>query len=150
MVQVSIPIPVRCRDDENNEEMDFIFSAFYKHRRPVLYPVQKGWKPLTDVYETDDAVVIVVDIAGITINDVKLTLLQNILTIHGIRRERPAGEKRHYHKMEIDFGPFERRIELPAWIDPDRAEIRYFQGFLEIRLPKQPAGYRGDEREIDL
>ena len=113
-------------------------------------PVEKGWKPLTDVFETDENVVVMIDIAGISINDVRLTLHNNVLTIRGIRREHPLSEKRHYHIMEIDFGPFERRIELPARIDPDRAERRYLQGFLEIVLPKQPLGILNGDVEIDL
>jgi len=111
---------------------------------------EKGWRPLTDVFETDENVIVMVDIAGISINDVKLTLSSNMLTIRGIRREHPLSEKRHYHKMEIDFGPFERRIELPARIDPDRAEHRYLQGFLEILLPKLSPGLGGSDVEIDL
>jgi HSP20 family protein len=146
-----VAIPVLLKDDEFNDELDFIFNTFYKSRRPVLMPIEKGWKPLTDVFETDDEVVIVMDIAGISVNDVKLTLLGNSLTIRGIRREHPVEEKRHYHKMEIDFGPFQRRIEIPARIDPYRAVRRYVQGFLEIRLQKidllNSAAY---ETEIDL
>lgn len=148
MFQVNLPI--QFKDDDQSDELDFIFNTFYKNRRPVLMPVEKGWKPLTDVFETDEAVVVMIDIAGISINDVKLTLQNNILTIRGIRREHPPSEKRHYHKMEIDFGPFERRIELPTRIDPDRAERRYLQGFLEIVLPKQPVGNFNNDVEIDL
>lgn len=148
MIQINIPI--HLKEDDSSDELDFLFNTFYKNRRPVLMPVEKGWKPLTDVFETDENIVVMVDIAGISINDVKLTLFNNILTIRGIRREHPRTEKRHYHKMEIDFGPFERRVELPARIDPDRAERRYLQGFLEIVLPKLPLGLLQDDGEIDL
>lgn len=147
---IQLPVPIRLKDDEFSEELDFIFNTFYKNRRPVLMTVEKGWKPLTDVFETAEEIVIVTDIAGIRVNDVRLTLHKNVLTIRGIRRERPPGEKRHYHTMEIAFGPFERRIELPARIDPDRATRRYFQGFLEICLPKEPIGSDRGDVEIDI
>lgn len=144
--------PLQVKDDEFSEELDFIFNTFYKSRRPMLMPIEKGWKPLTDVYETDDEVVIVMDIAGISVNDIKLTLQdQRLLIIRGIRRERSNDEKRHYHKMEIDFGPFQRKIDLPSRIDPERATNNYSQGFLEIRLPKSgPIGSSQDDVEIDL
>jgi HSP20 family protein len=145
-----VEIPIYFKEDDSSDELDFIFNTFYNHRRPVLMPVEKGWKPLTDVFETDEDVVVVIDIAGITVSDVKLTLSNNVLVIRGVRRERPSGEKRHYHKMEIAFGPFERKIDLPARIDPDRAVHRYIQGFLEIRLPKQPIGDLLIDVEIDL
>lgn len=149
---VQLKDPVLVKDDEFSEELDFIFNTFYKSRRPMLMPIEKGWKPLTDVYETDEEVVIVMDIAGISVNDVKLTLQdQRLLIIRGIRRERSNDEKRHYHKMEIDFGPFQRKIDLPSRIDPERATNSYSQGFLEIRLPKRgPIGGSQDDVEIDL
>ena len=43
---------------------------------------------------------------------------------------------RNYHKMEIDFGPFERHIELPGPIEQGGVKASYRDGFLEIRLPK--------------
>lgn len=138
------------KDEESPDELDFLFGTFYKARRPMLMPIDKGWRPLTDVYETEEELVIVMDIAGISVNDIRLTLLGNILTIRGIRRERPNDERRHFHKMEVDFGPFERRIEIPARIDPDRATRAYFQGFLEIRLPKEAERRLPTEIEIDL
>ncbi len=147
---IRVPFRYEFKDDESTDELDFLFHSFYKNRRPVLMSSEKGWRPLTDVFETDENVVVMIDIAGISINDVRLTLFGNILTIRGIRREHHSIEKRHYHKMEIDFGPFERRIELPARIDADRAERRYLQGFLEIVLPKQPLGLLNNDVEIDL
>jgi len=143
--------PLCLKEDEFSEELDFIFSAFYKSHRPVLMPSDRGWRPLTDVYETEEEVVIIVDIAGITVNDVKLTLQGRTLIIRGIRRERFSDERRHYHKMEIDFGPFQVKLDLPARIDPERATNRYAQGFLEIRFPKaDPIGAGPDDYEIDL
>jgi len=143
---------LQLKDDEFNEELDFIFNNFYKSHRPVLMPTDKGWKPLTDVFETDDEVVIIIDIAGISVNDVRLTLQgRRLLVIRGIRRERPNDEKRHYHKMEIDFGPFKCKVDLPAQIDPELATKRYIQGFLEIRLGKTALNsVDGTDIEIDL
>jgi HSP20 family protein len=122
--------------DDSSDDLDFIFHHYYKARRWSILPAEKGWKPLTDVFETDDEIVIVMDIAGITTQDIKLNLIKNLLIIRGIRREQVGDRKRHFHKMEIDFGPFERRIEMPAPVDPDRTSARYLHGFLEIHLPK--------------
>ena len=126
----------RLKDfDDLNEELDFLFSNYYKSRRPVLMTMDKGWRPQTDMYETADEIVIIMEIAGITTRDVSLKLDGKVLTLRGIRRER-CGEKRRYHTMEIDYGPFERRLELPAKVDPERVVARFLQGFLEIKLVK--------------
>ncbi len=142
---------IEFKGNKPSDEFDFYFNTFYNARRPVIMSAQKGWKPLTDVYETDLEIVIIIDIAGISTSDIKLTLQRDVLVIRGIRHEQPNMEKRHYYKMEIDFGPFERKIELPARIDPERATKRYHQGFLEVRLPKlEPISKQNEHPEIDL
>lgn len=135
--------------DDVADELDFIFNQYSKACRWNLMPVEKGWRPLTDMYETEDKIVIVMDIAGISTNDVKLNLLRNVLTIRGIRRWQVGEKKPHFHKMEIDFGPFERRIELPAPVDHNRVTTRYLQGFLEIHLPKKES-FGVDRVEIEI
>jgi len=122
--------------DDLNDELDFLFNNYFKGQRSVLMPVDKGWKPLTDVYETEDEFVVVMDIAGISVDDIAASLNGRILILRGIRREHNLDAKRKYHKMEVDFGPFERRIELPCPVDSDAVKTKYTKGFLEIRLPK--------------
>lgn len=129
--------------DDVEDELDFLFNNQFKTRRPVLMPMERGWKPMVDMYETEEEIVITFDLAGISTNDVKLLLHGNNLIIRGIRREPNRAGKRHFHKMEIDFGPFERKIELPTRIDPTRVIKRYSQGFYEIRLPKMRSGRSG-------
>ena len=55
----------------------------------------------------------------------------------GERMARQGG-KRHYHAMEVQVGPFERRFRLPVVVDPATIRATYEHGFLEIRLVKQP------------
>jgi len=137
-VQLFNPKTIAVKEFEDlNEELDFLFNNVFKTHRSLLWPVEKGWKPPTDMFETETEIVVVMDIAGITTNDLSLRLNRNVLILRGLRREQSGGGKRKYYKMEIDFGPFERRIELPAPIDPEGVIARYFQGFLEIRLPKR-------------
>ncbi len=59
-----------------------------------------------------------------------------ILTISGERVARREG-KRHYHAMEVQVGPFERRFRVPVQVDPASVRANYEHGFLEIRLTKQ-------------
>jgi len=130
---------VKMREfDDINDELDFLFNNFFQARHPVMMPVKRGWKPPTDVYETDDEMVVVMDIAGIDARDVKVQIEGRALVIRGIRREPALGVKRTYHKMEIDYGLFERKIELPADVDPAQVTTNYHHGFLEIHLTKKP------------
>jgi len=94
----------------------------------------KTWCPPTDVYETDDCVVVKVEIAGMEQRDFSISLDAKQLTISGVRHD-PAA-KLNYQQMEIPYGQFETTVHLPRAIDLDRIEATYQNGFLKVRLPK--------------
>jgi HSP20 family protein len=119
------------------DELEVYFNEV-AHGRPIGFVESLKWKPPTDVYETDDAVVVHMDIAGMRSGDFLVELADGILTIAGERLARREG-KRHYHAMEIQIGPFERRLRLPAPVDPDSVHASYEAGFLEVRFRKLPA-----------
>jgi HSP20 family protein len=119
------------------DELEVYFNEV-AHGRPIGFVGSLKWKPPTDVYETDDAVVVHMDIAGMRAGDFHVELADGILTISGERLARREG-KRHYHAMEIQIGPFERRLRIPAPVDPDSVHASYEAGFLEVRLSKLTA-----------
>lgn len=119
-----------------SEEMDYFFDNMFHLQRPVMMPSKGGWQPPIDVIETKKEYVVIVDIAGIRQEDIRLSFDSDQLTIQGVRREVDYGEKRHYHIMEIDFGPFERKITLPKNVNSDKMNAMYKDGFLEVRLEK--------------
>jgi HSP20 family protein len=109
------------------------------------------FQPSVDMYETETALVVKVELAGIRADKLNITLSADdrVLTIAGERLE-PAEERRHrircYH-LEIFFGTFERDIVLPSNLRFDRENIsaNYRDGFLVLSLPKRaenPAGKR--------
>ncbi len=118
------------------EELEVYFNEV-AHGRPVGFVASSKWKPLTDIYETDDALVVYMDIAGMRSEDFTVELSEGLLTIGGERKPRREG-KPHYHAMEVQVGPFERRFRLPVRVDPQSIRAIYEQGFLEVRLTKIP------------
>jgi len=105
------------------------------------------WRPATDVYETEEEFVVRMDLAGIRKQDVSVMLEGDRLLVRGIRRDTIPPGRKHFHKMEIVVGPFERCIPVPADCDRERAEASYRDGFLEIRLRK--SGESG-ERQVNI
>jgi HSP20 family protein len=96
-----------------------------------------GWRPSLDLYETDDELTILVDVAGIQPQDVEVVVESGVVRISG-NRCRPLDENvSRVHHMEIDFGPFKQAIRLPVPVDPDGASSTYRDGFLVIHLPKK-------------
>ena len=118
------------------DELDVYFNEV-AHGRPVGFVASPKWKPRADVYETDDELIVHMDIAGMEAEDFNVELDEGILRIAGERPTRQQG-KRHYHAMEVQVGPFERRFRLPVVVDPGSCRATYAHGFLEIRLAKQP------------
>ena len=92
-----------------------------------------AWRPPTDVYETDSAIIIRVEIAGMRESDFTISLVERNLTIRGSRQD--TTERRAYHQMEIAFGEFNTEVELPYAIISDKVEAVYRDGFLRITLP---------------
>jgi len=123
------------------DELDVYFNEV-AHGRPVGFVASPKWKPRTDVYETDAELVVHMDIAGMRAEDFTVELNDGILKIAGERTARQQG-RRHYHAMEVQIGPFERRFRLPVVVDPATIRATYEHGFLEIRLAKQPPSSSG-------
>lgn len=92
------------------------------------------WRPPTDVYETDDSAVVIVEIAGLAEGDYEVTLVGRQLVISGQRRD-PA-EKLAYQQMEIRYGRFRTQVLLPWTLDLTGQAASYENGFLRVLLRK--------------
>ncbi len=101
---------------------------------PWGMPSETVWRPPTDVYETDDSVVVVIEIAGLGPEDYEIVLQGRTLTVSGERRD-PA-EKLAYQQMEIRHGKFRTQTHLPWALESSGQTALYDNGFLKITLPK--------------
>jgi HSP20 family protein len=92
------------------------------------------WRPPTDVYETDEAYVVRVEIAGMQNAELNISLEGRMMAIHGLRQVQ--GERAAYHRMEVRFGEFLSLVELPGDGDVERVNAAYDDGFLVVTIPK--------------
>ncbi len=93
------------------------------------------WVPNTDVYVTEEGLVIKVELAGIRREDLELMVEGKRLRISG---QRPDGCRAPHCKflvMEINYGAFETVLELPEGYDLNTAKAAYQNGFLRIDVP---------------
>jgi HSP20 family protein len=101
------------------------------------------WRPNTDVYETDTAIVVVAELAGMNEDDIEVQLFEDAVLVEGTRelgRCEPGGV---YHAVGIRQGGFRLEVPLTAAIDTERVEARYDRGVLRIRLPKRTEAAHG-------
>ena len=96
-----------------------------------------AWAPPTDVYETETELIVTMDIAGMNIRDIGVLTDGDVITIRGVRQEIAPRCKKQFHKMEIQVGPFQRRIHVPVPIDLQSMSTTYSNGLLEVRLKRK-------------
>jgi HSP20 family protein len=102
-----------------------------------VQPLAEGkWQPIADFYETDDAWVIKMEIAGVRKEDLSVTLNEGIMTIKGVRRDDFKGRWRTYYLTEINYNKFERSFPLPEAIDEASVRATYKDGLLTITIRK--------------
>lgn len=95
---------------------------------------QGVWRPLTDVYENEEAIVVRVEIGGMREEDFSIYLEERRLIVGGSRMD--TLERRAYYQMEIPYGEFYTEVELPVPIATENITATYRDGFLKIILPK--------------
>lgn len=94
------------------------------------------WVPNTDVYVTDNGLVIKVELAGMRSENLQITVEGNKLRITGERPDGCRAPKFNFIVMEINYGPFESVLELPPGYDLSQAKASYLNGFLRIDVPQ--------------
>ncbi|RMH50948.1 MAG: Hsp20/alpha crystallin family protein [Alphaproteobacteria bacterium] len=93
------------------------------------------YRPLADIVETDDGVVLMLEMPGVAPEDVDVTLEKRVLTIRGtVHPVRP--EKLQLAYAEYGEGNFERAFTLSEDFDPDRIEASLANGVLTLKLPR--------------
>jgi HSP20 family protein len=92
------------------------------------------WRPPTDVYETIDAVVILIEIAGMDPDKIEVQFSDKVLTVSGQRLD--THRRASCHCLEIQYGDFASEVYLPGNYDLEGIDAEYKDGFLTIALPK--------------
>lgn len=122
---------VNYRTGEEGKEC--CYDIFGRHR----FMGSRGWTPNTDIMETEDSVVILMDLAGISKEEIKVEGDENVLKVSGLRARKPQQKIKRFHRMEIDYGPFEKLFRVPPGLEMDKIQAVHKDGFLEITLPKK-------------
>jgi len=96
---------------------------------------KNSWVPNTDVYATESGLVVKVELAGMRSDHLEITVEGSQLRISGTRPDGCRAPGCSFLVMEINYGPFESVLELPAGYDLSQAKAAYLNGFLRIDVP---------------
>jgi HSP20 family protein len=130
--------------------MDDFFSEQFKNSEPAFGEAEltasKGsgktgqseeeGQLTVDVYQTEDDIMIKSTIAGVTSDEIDISITNDMVTIKGTRKPDEKIRPGNYYYQELYWGPFSRSIILPEEIDSDNAKASMKNGILTIKLPK--------------
>ena len=97
------------------------------------------WHPDMDVYETETAFTVTVELAGVDVEQLEFVLFEDALVIEGCRNL-PVTDEGVYHAAGIRQGPFRVEVSLPVEIDWDGVEASCDRGLLRVHVPKAAGG----------
>lgn len=120
--------------DALQSEIERLFGVPSTARRWIVLRHSHVWQPPTDVFETEEHIIVQVEVAGMRNGEFSVSLTDRVLSISGTRHD-PA-PKTAYLQMEIPYGDFHTEVFIAAPIVEDAIQATYYDGFLKVLLPK--------------
>jgi len=97
------------------------------------------WAPAVDIQETDKEYLIKAELPEMKKEDVKVEVLDGVLTIEGERTQEKEEKGKKFHKVERSYGKFVRQFALPTEVEAAEVQAEYKDGVLNVHLPKAAA-----------
>lgn len=144
-------MPLTLATDEPFKNLTQQMNKFLDqmHKGYFGFVQNETWTPNVNLYETETAYMVCVDLAGVDKTKIDIEVQDGRLMLRGTRAvpncvedgvaDAQVGRLR-VHLMEIDHGPFAREVELPEDVVRDRINATYRNGLLWIELPKKRSG----------
>jgi len=92
--------------------------------------------PAADMYETDEELIVALDVPGFEEKELALEVLNHTLTIKGERMAETEEKRKSYYLQERIEKHFERRFTLPPEVDTEHIDATFHTGVLEVHIPK--------------
>jgi len=118
-------------------EINRMFDSFFRSgwiEDTGLAPA--AWSPATDIVESDAGYVVKVELPGMSRDDVKITMQENQLSIHGEKKHEKEGKEKGFHRIERSYGAFQRCFTLPTAVDASKIDASFKDGILTVTLPR--------------
>jgi HSP20 family protein len=100
---------------------------------------RSSWLPAAEGRLEEGTYVIQLALPGVDPKDVKVSLMDNVLTVKGERQADHDTAGRDYFVREVAYGAFQRDFALPEGVNAAHVEAKYTRGMLEVRVPAPQA-----------
>ncbi len=92
--------------------------------------------PAINVWEKDGAAVVTAELPGMSIENIDISVTDNVLTISGTKKAQELKEGENYLRQERIPGSFQRNVQLPFRVDSKEVDAKYEKGVLVVTLPR--------------
>lgn len=111
---------------------------------------QCAWRPNMDVYETEDTVVVEMEVPGVEAHDLSIIEHYDRILVRGMRQPRMSSGPKRFQQIEIVCGEFEKEIILPESLRGASVEASLALGILSLKIARRPAAGGGGARRIEI
>jgi len=112
-----------------------LFPLFVDDAADETAPPTASWLPAAEGRLEDGTYVIQFALPGVDPKAVKVSVLDNFLTVKGERKANHDPTGKDYFVREVTYGAFQRSVTLPEGVDAAQVEATYANGMLEVRVP---------------
>jgi HSP20 family protein len=127
----------RAAFGDSRSELDQLMDRFLGMRPESRWPTG-GYEVPTDVFHTEDKLVIRVDLPGVNPDDVEVTVQENVLLVNGKRHFPHDADNIRFVRRGTFYGDFTQRVALGKGLDVDGITARFETGVLELSIPYAP------------
>ena len=120
------------------DEVDRLLDHLMGEDRRVIPPLGE-WKPLIDLKESEDRVIVTAELPGVHPRDVRIEVGTEMLTLEGQKKHEVELESERILRMERRYGSFSRAVMLPTPVDATKGTASFHQGVIVITMPKARA-----------
>lgn len=113
-----------------------LFNDFDNALSPSLRHFEGSFGMPLDVIENEDNFIVKASIPGINVDDIEITLEDNVLKISGEVKSDEVQEGERYHIRERRHGSFSRSLNFRTLVNGDDVEANYENGILMLTIPK--------------
>ncbi len=130
-------------------ELGRLFDRFFDPGFPSTREFfgDSDWLPSLDISEGKKEITVKAELPGIDAKDINIMLDGRRLTIKGEKKQEKEETDDHYHRVERAYGYFNRAVDLPTDVDPEKVDASYKKGVLRIVLKKSK---ESETKKIDV
>jgi HSP20 family protein len=96
---------------------------------------EETWSPAVNMYEKDERLIVEVELPGLEVEDVNISIEDDVLHLEGERKVSDEAKEGNALRLETAYGRFERYVPLPYKVDAEKSEAKVCNGMLKMTMP---------------